>query len=53
MIKTLLITGLFVSAGLSDAAILFSSDFDANTGAHVFTGKTDNTTGSTSVTITD
>lgn len=40
-------------AGSAGADVLFSSDFDGNTGAHVFAGNTDNVTGSASVTIND
>ncbi|NWK55071.1 PEP-CTERM sorting domain-containing protein [Verrucomicrobiaceae bacterium N1E253] len=55
MIKTILTTSLIASAGFANAAVttLFSSDFDGNTGAHVFAGNTDNTSGSANVTITD
>jgi len=39
--------------GTAPAATLFSSDFDGNTGATVLAGNTDNTIGSSTVTITD
>lgn len=46
-------TSLIASAGMASAATLFTSGFDGNTGAHVFAANTDNTSGSSSVTITD
>ncbi|MGA0845602.1 MAG: hypothetical protein ACO3RV_03610, partial [Luteolibacter sp.] len=38
---------------LGHAAILFTSDFDGNTGATVLPGNTDNISGSSTVTIND
>lgn len=43
----------FLFATSAHADLVFSSGFDGNTGAHVFAGNTDNTTGSSTVTITD
>lgn len=39
--------------GAGNAEVLFSSDFDGNTGAAVLSGDTDNTSGLATVTIND
>ncbi len=50
---TITIASLIATAGFANAATtLFTSNFDANTGAHVFTGDTDNTSGSSSLGVT-
>ena len=53
--KTSLVLLLFAAFGLNaPAAIaLFTSNFEGNTGAHVFSGDTDNTSGSSTLTIND
>lgn len=49
----IILSSLLVTAGLANAATLFTSGFEANTGAHIFAGNTDNVTGSAAVAITD
>ena len=53
MKPTLTLTAFLAAASISQAATLFSSDFDGTTGATVLAGNTDNTSGSSSLTITD
>ena len=43
---------VMASASASRAEVMFSSDFDNNTGAHVFTGNTDNVLGSSTLGVT-
>jgi hypothetical protein len=43
---------VIASSSISQAEIMFSSDFDGNTGAHVFAGDTDNVAGSSSLGVT-
>ncbi len=53
MKKTLLIlTGIVSAATLSNAAMLFTSNFDNNTGATVLAGNSDNSSGSASLGVT-
>ena len=52
MKKTITIASLIATTGLASAATIISSTFDANTGATTIAGNANNTSGSSSLTVT-
>lgn len=53
MKKMITAAALLTMVAFAQGGVVFTSNFDGNTGAHVFAGNTDNTTGSASVGIMD
>jgi arylsulfatase A-like enzyme len=53
MKKILTAVALLALVSFAQGGVIFTSNFDGNTGAYVFSGNTDNTAGSSSVAIVD